>query len=81
MLFRSIDAFFTTPSDMESLVSKFNTKIIDHVATDGISPLLGKLVDEMNEKEYDAWNYYNLCSCREKSILGISNHALLICRK
>ncbi|MBX4269652.1 class I SAM-dependent methyltransferase [Clostridium estertheticum] len=75
------DAFFTTPTDMELLVSKFNTKIIDHAATDGISPLLGKLVDEMNDEEYEAWIYYNLCSCREKSILGSSNHALLICRK
>ncbi|MBW9169955.1 class I SAM-dependent methyltransferase [Clostridium estertheticum] len=75
------DAFFTTPSDMELLVSKFKIKIIDHVATDGISPLLGKLVDEMNDEEYEAWTYYNLCSCREKSILGSSNHALLICRK
>ncbi|WLC85267.1 hypothetical protein KTC97_05780 [Clostridium estertheticum] len=66
---------------MELLVSKFKIKIIDHVATDGISPLLGKLVDEMNDEEYEAWTYYNLCSCREKSILGSSNHALLICRK
>ncbi|MCB2356321.1 class I SAM-dependent methyltransferase [Clostridium estertheticum] len=75
------DAFFTTPTDMELLVSKFKIKIIEHVATDGISPLLGKLVDEMNDEEYEAWTYYNLCSCREKSILGSSNHALLICRK
>lgn len=42
---------------------------------------LGELVDEMNDEEYEAWIYYNLCSCREKSILGSSNHALLICRK
>lgn len=75
------DAFFTTPSEMESLASKFHIQIIDHVSTDGISPLLGNLVDEMNDEEYESWMHYSLCSCREKSILGISNHALLICRK
>jgi len=75
------DAFFTTPSEMELLASKFNIEIIDHVATDGISPFLGNIIDEMNNEEYEAWIHYNLCSCREKSILGSSNHALLICRK
>ncbi|MDF2885125.1 MAG: methyltransferase type 11, partial [Clostridiaceae bacterium] len=49
------DAFFTTPSEMESLISKFDIQIIDHVSTDGISPFLGNLVDEMNGEEYDAW--------------------------
>ena len=75
------DAFFTTPSEMELLVSNFHIKIIDHVATDGISPFLGKLVDDMNDEEYEAWIHYNLCSCREKSILGSSNHALMLCKK
>lgn len=75
------DAFFTTPSEIESFVSKFNTEIIDHVGTDGLSPFLRNQVDSMNEEEYSTWLHYNLNSCREKSIMGMSNHGLLICKK
>ncbi|QUH19489.1 hypothetical protein [Alkaliphilus sp. B6464] len=75
------DAFFTSPSDMESFMGKFNVEIIDHIGTDGISPYLRNAIDEMNDEEYNAWIYYNLKSCREKSILGMSNHGLLLCKK
>jgi ubiquinone/menaquinone biosynthesis C-methylase UbiE len=75
------DAFFTTPKEMESLLREYNVEIIDHVATDGISQLFRNHIDEMNDEEYDAWVYYCLRSCREESILGISNHGVLLCRK
>ena len=75
------DAFFTSPVEMEALIAEFNTEIIDHVATDGISPLLKKNINDMNDEQYDAWVNYSLSNCREKSILGISNHGLLLCRK
>jgi len=75
------DAFFTTPIEMELFISKFNTQIIDHVGTDGLSPFLKDFVDNMNEEEYSTWIHYSLNSCREKSILGMSNHGLLLCKK
>lgn len=75
------DAFFTTPDSLESLVNKFDIEIIDHIATDGLSPYLRNVIDEMNDEEYNAWLHYNMKSCREKSILGMSNHGLLVCRK
>ncbi len=75
------DTFFTTPVEMESFISKFNIEIIDHIACDGISPLLKDFIDNMNYEEYTTWLNYCLDSCREKSILGMSNHGLLICKK
>lgn len=75
------DTFFTTPMEMESFITKFNTQIIDHVGTDGLSPFLKDFVDNMNDEEYSIWLHYSLNSCREKSILGMSNHGLLICKK
>lgn len=75
------DTFFTTPMEMESFVKKFNTEIIDHVGTDGLSPLLKDFVDNMNDEKYSTWLHYSLNSCREKSILGMSNHGLLLCKK
>lgn len=75
------DAFFTTPMEMEEFIEKFHVEIIDHVGTDGLSPFLKDFVDNMNDEEYSTWLNYSLNSCREKSILGMSNHGLLVCRK
>jgi 2-polyprenyl-3-methyl-5-hydroxy-6-metoxy-1,4-benzoquinol methylase len=75
------DAFFTTPEEMESLIKEFNVEIVDHAGTDGISQLFRSNIDELNEEEYTAWIHYSLSSCRDRSLLGISNHGLLVCRK
>lgn len=75
------DAFFTTPIEIETFIEKFGVEIIDHAATDGLSPFLRDSIDNMNEEEYSAWLHYCFNSCREKSILGISNHGLLLCKK
>lgn len=44
------DAYFTSPAEMEAFMSKFNVDIIDHAATDGISPLLRSYIDDMSEE-------------------------------
>jgi ubiquinone/menaquinone biosynthesis C-methylase UbiE len=75
------DSHFTTPIEMEEFLSCFDAEIIDHVAADGLSPLLRKVIDAMSEDEYKAWLDYQLKTCREKSVLGISNHGLILCRK
>lgn len=75
------DNFFTTPTEMETFISKFGVEIIDHIGSDGISPLLREFVDNMNDEEYSTWLHYSLASCREKSILGMSNHGLILCKK
>lgn len=75
------DAFFTTPTEIESFIEKFGVEIIDHAATDGLSPFLRDSIDNMNDEEYSAWLHYSFNSCREKSILGMSNHGLLLCKK
>jgi ubiquinone/menaquinone biosynthesis C-methylase UbiE len=74
-------AFFTSPTEIESFINKFDVNIIDHVATDGISSLLRTHINELSDGEYEAWMDYMLSSCREKSILGLSNHGLLLCKK
>lgn len=75
------DAFFSTPEDMEQMLNKFSTKIIDHIATDGLSPFHREFINNLNEEELQSWIYYIEKSCREKSVLGVSNHSLLICQK
>ena len=75
------DAYYSTPEEIEQLLEEFEVERIDHVATDGLSPLLRDTVDSMNDEEYRVWIDYHMMTCREKSIMGISNHGLLICRK
>jgi hypothetical protein len=66
---------------MESFIREFEVDIVDHAATDGIGTLLRSFIDELEEDQYSAYLRYIKESCREKSILGLSNHGLLICRK
>lgn len=75
------DAFFTSPTEIEEFLSQFNIDIIDHVAVDGLSPFLRDSIDDMSDEEYEIWINYQLKTCREKSIRGISNHGLVICKK
>jgi 2-polyprenyl-3-methyl-5-hydroxy-6-metoxy-1,4-benzoquinol methylase len=74
-------AYFTSPSEMESFIREFEVDIVDHAATDGIGTLLRSFIDELEEEQYSAYLSYIKESCREKSILGLSNHGLLICKK
>lgn len=75
------DAFFTSPTEIEAFLSLYNVDIIDHVAADGLSPFLRSSIDDMSDEEYNLWIHYQLKTCREKSILGMSNHGLVICKK
>lgn len=75
------DAFFTSPGEIESFIQKFDVQIIDHAGTDGLTPFLREYIDAMNEDEYAEWIYYILKCCREKSIMGMSNHGLIVCKK
>jgi len=73
--------FFTTPIEIESFISEFNVELIDHAAPAGICSLLRAHIGELNDEEYNVWTNYMISSCREKSLLGMSNHGLLVCRK
>lgn len=75
------DAFFSTPEEMETMIEGYDVKIIDHFGTDGLSPYLRSTVNNFNIEEFNNWTYYIEKSCRDKSILGLSNHALLLCKK
>jgi len=75
------DAYFATPEEINKLMNQFDIEVVDHLATDGISPMLREKVNELNKQQYEAWFNYHYKTCREQSILGLSNHGLYICRK
>ncbi len=75
------ESFFTSPNEIKSLMAGFHIEEIDHVATDGLSHLIGDYVDQLSEEQFHAWFKYHLETQREESILGISTHGLYICKK
>lgn len=82
----NVDAFFRTgyfakPSEMETLLTKNNFKLESHISTDGFSRYIGQEVNQLTEEQYQAWLSYHLSVCEEPSLLGSSNHGLVIARK
>lgn len=75
------DAYFTTPTEMETFLSDYPLEIKVHAATDGITPLVREPIDKMDFDEYETWLYYFKQVCQDSSIIGMSNHVLVICEK
>ena len=75
------DSYFDKPDIIEKTYKDAGLQILDHIATDGISKFLREKINLMNQNEFALWCDYHYATCREKSILGISNHGLIVGRK
>lgn len=75
------DNYYYTPEDIEERLRINNLEIIDHLATDGQSIAFQSLVNSMSENQFEIWLEYHRKTCRTRSILGTSNHGLIIARK
>ena len=70
-----------TPDEIEERYQELELDIIDHLGTDGISPMIAGTINRMTDEEFDLWLDYHLSVCRERSLLGMSNHGLIVGRK
>lgn len=75
------DTYYATKQEMEQMYAKHGVKIIDHFAQDGTAPMLATKVDSWNADEFKIWCDYHYQVCREESILGASNHVIIVGRK
>ncbi len=75
------DNYFSSKEIVEDLFFENNIKIVDHFAQDGITPLIGETVDSFDENQFKVWCDYHYSVCREPSILGASNHCVIIGQK
>ena len=66
---------------IEALYGKYGMDVLDHFAQDGATPHFAKKVDTWNEEQFKIWCDYHYSICRQKSLLGASNHAVIIGRK
>lgn len=75
------DSYYSTAEEMEEMYLKHNIEITDHFAQDGLTPLFAKKVDNWTEEQFAIWCAYHYSVCRERSVLGASNHVILAGRK
>lgn len=75
------DTYYSTKEEMEQIYKTQGLEIIDHFAQDGLIPLFASKVDNWNEEQFNIWSEYHYSVCREESILGASNHVIIVGRK
>lgn len=75
------DTWFTKPGDIEAIAARYDLGIVNHIAQDGVGRLLADEINALRPEEFKRWAEYHIRVCEEPSILGISNHGLLIARK
>ncbi|MBE6850890.1 MAG: class I SAM-dependent methyltransferase [Ruminococcus sp.] len=75
------DTYYSSASEMETLYGQHGITVVDHFAQDGQTPQFHEIADKWNDEQFRIWCDYHYSVCREKSILGTSNHVVIIGRK
>lgn len=75
------DTYYSTKDEMERIYKTHGIEIIDHFAQDGLTPLFSDKVDNWSEDQFEIWSDYHYSVCREESIMGASNHVIIVGRK
>lgn len=80
---KSKDGIFLnmSPLEIEQIAESYNTEIVAHISTDGISYLLSDKVNEANKKDFEKWIQFHLQACEDKNLLGYGMHGLAILKK
>ncbi|MBD1559944.1 class I SAM-dependent methyltransferase [Vibrio sp. S9_S30] len=73
--------YFATPTEVESLVQDKGFIVIGHTATDGFGRYISNGVNNFTPSQYQTWLDYHLINCDEPTLLGSSNHGLVVARK
>ena len=75
------DTYYSTKQEMEQLYHQYHLEIIDHFAQDGLTPSFANKVDSWNDEEFKIWCDYHHSVCRVESLLGASNHVIIVGKK
>lgn len=75
------DTYYSTMEEMEQLYRNHGITVVDHFAQDGLTPQFAETADKWTEAQFKVWCDYHYSVCREKSLLGASNHVVLIGKK
>ncbi|MGF1741945.1 class I SAM-dependent methyltransferase [Vibrio profundum] len=72
--------YFATPTEMEVELLSAGFAIERHMATDGIGRYIAGSVNRFSTEQYQTWLDYHLKTCEEPTLLGSSNHGLVIAK-
>lgn len=73
--------YCTTPELIEKEIEEFELQILHHIATDGMKFIIGDVVNDLSDEKFMQWMNFHLRTCEDKSILGSSEHGLIIAKK
>jgi SAM-dependent methyltransferase len=73
--------YYFTPEEIESELIDSGFEIIDHLGSDGFYNLMKDNIENMNDEQFSDLVSYYKSICRERSILGLSSHGLIVCKK
>ncbi len=73
--------YFATPSEIEQLTKAHRFTMLRHVSTDGFGRYISSGINHFTDEQYQTWLQYHLKTCDEPSLLGSSNHGLVIAEK
>ena len=75
------DTYYSTAEEMEQIYEENDLSIIDHFAQDGMTPMFADKVDTWPKEKFELWCEHHYQTCRQKSLLGMSNHVLIAGKK
>lgn len=75
------DTYYSSSEEMEQLYQNHGLMVLDHFAQDGATPHFSSKVDQWDEDQFKTWCDYHYSICRERSLLGASNHVVIIGKK
>ena len=73
--------YTTTPEDIEKELTESGFEIVKNVATDGVKFAFRDKLNELPEDLYDKFLIRHFEMCERRTLLGYSEHALIIGRK
>lgn len=72
---------FNTLDEMREILHRGGVKILDEVASDGVSELLEGRINALDEESYEQYLRYHFYTCEKPEMLGRSNHLLFVTEK
>ena len=75
------DTYYSSAEEMEALYRIHGMEVLEHFAQDGAAAHFAHKIDGWNDEQFKIWCDYHYSVCREKSLLGASNHVVIVGRK
>lgn len=73
--------YCSRPELIEKEVQNLDLETLHHIATDGMKFIVGDVINALDEVKFKRWMDFHIKTCEDRTILGSSEHGLIIARK